>query len=141
MAQISPTRVGWGDLRRDPEDPRPPAPLVVGLAFLTELAWVVLAQALGLSGSAALIGILAIAVAASWWATVPSSVWVAVVSLLVADGFVQNQMGQLGWDGNHDALLLLALLVGCALSADVRTELIVERRRRGADRSEDPAGR
>ena len=53
-----------------------------------------------------------------------SSLWLALVALLVADGFVQDQMGQLTWDGSHDGLLLLALLVGCAVSADVRSGLI-----------------
>lgn len=140
MAQISPARVGWRDLRRLPEDPRPPAPLVVGVALITGLAWAVLAQSLGLPGPAAYLGILAIATTLSWWTTVPSAVWVAIVSLLVADGFVQNQMGQLGWDGNHDALLLLALLACCVVSADVHSEIIVERRS-GAGRSGEPRGR
>jgi hypothetical protein len=59
------------------------------------------------------------------------------MSLLVADGFVQDRLGQLQWDGAHDGLILLALLIGCAVSADVRSELIEASRRRRAR----PSGR
>jgi hypothetical protein len=130
MAQMSPTRLGWTDLRRVPDDPRPPAALVVGLALVAQLAWAALAQALDLPGTVALVAVVGIGVVAAWWTTVPTSILLALTSLLVADGFVQNQLGQLGWNGNQDGLLLLALLVGCAVSAEVRSELIEESRRR-----------
>jgi hypothetical protein len=105
---------------------------VVGVALVAELAWAALAQAMVLPELVAVLVVVAIAVVAAWWTTVPSSVLLALVSLLVADGFVQDQMGQLSWNGNQDGLLLLALLVGCAVSADVRSELIAESRRRRA---------
>ena len=130
MAPTSASRVAWTDLRRAPQDPRPPAALVVALAFLAELSWVVLAQALDLPSAAGIVGVVVIAVVSAWWTIVPASVSLALVGLLVADGFVQNQMGQLSWDGNHDGLLILALLIGCALTAEVRSGLIEDRRRR-----------
>jgi hypothetical protein len=134
---MSPTRMGWADLRRVPDDPRPPAALVVGLAFVAELTWAAAAQTMARPEEAGVVGVVAIAVVAAWGTTVPSSLLLTVVALLTADGFVQNQLGQLRWDGNDDGLLLLALLVGCALSAEVRSELIEERRRRSAVRLED----
>lgn len=129
---MTPSRAGWTDLRRAPDDPRPPAALVVGLAFSAQLAWSALAQAIGLSAVPGAVGVLVVAVVSSWWLTVPASVLVAVTSFLVADGFLQGQLGQLQWDGGHDALLLLALLVGCAMSAEIRAELLQEAHRRRA---------
>jgi hypothetical protein len=130
MAQMSPGRLGWADLRRTPDDPRPPAALALGLALVAQLVWAAVAQSLGLPDTVALVVVVGIAVVAAWWTTVPSSVLLALVSLLVADGFVQDQLGQLHWNGDGDGLLLLALLVGCAVSSDVRTELIAESNRK-----------
>jgi hypothetical protein len=98
-----------------------------------------MAQAMALSDTAGAVGVVVIAVVASWWVTVPSSALLALVSFLVADGFVQDQLGQLHWNGGSDALLLLALLVGCAVSADVRSELIEDSRvRRASEAAHDP---
>ena len=139
MAQMSPERVGWAELRRAADDPRPPGALVVGLTVVAGLVWSAMSQAMGLSDTAGAVGVVVIAVVASWWATVPGSTLVAVVSFLVADGFVQDQFGQLHWNGSADAALLLALLVGCVVSADVRSELIEDSRLpHPAEAAQDP---
>lgn len=137
---MSSSRAGWTDLRRAPDDPRPPAALVVGLAFSAQLGWAALAQAIGLSPVQGAVGVLVVAVVSSWWLTVPASALLAVASFLVADGFLQGQLGQLQWDGGHDALLLLALLAGCAMSAEIRAELLEEARRRRADQTSADLG-
>ena len=130
MAQLSPSRTGWSELRRSPDDPRPPAPLVVAIAFAAEIGWVALAQTTGLTGVGVAFGVVAIALVVSWWLTVTASLTVAVMSFLVVDGFAEHQTGQLGWSGNRDGILLLVLLAGCALVAELRSGVVEEHLRR-----------
>jgi hypothetical protein len=75
------------------------------------------------------IGTVVVAAVAAWWLTLPASLVAAVVSFLVADGFIQDQMGQLSWNGSADAQFLLALVVLSAISASIHGELIDEARR------------
>jgi len=130
MADVSNSRIGWSELRREAGDPRPPGPLVVGIAFVAQLGWAVAAATWAMSPLSTAIGTVVIAAVAAWWLTVPASALMAVVSFLAVDGFAQNQLGQLGWDGNHDAVLLLALLTVGAISASIHAEMIDESRRR-----------
>ena len=134
MAQTTQTRNGPGGLTRSQDDPRPPAALVVGIAFTAELGWLGLAITAGLPSVASTVGVLVIAVVASWWLVVPASLSMALISFLTVDGFAENRLGQLGWNGNHDAVLLLVLLVGCALVADLRSGAVEQARRRSSRR-------
>jgi hypothetical protein len=134
MAQTTQTRNGAGGFTRTPDDPRPPAALVVGIAFTAELGWLGLAITAGLPSVASTVGVLVIAVVASWWLVVPASLSMALISFLTVDGFAENRLGQLGWNGNHDAVLLLVLLVGCALVADLRSGAVEQARRRSSRR-------
>ena len=133
--------VGWTDLRRLPNDPRPPAPLVLGVAFVALLGWVGFANVAGMSPTASVIGAGVIATVAGWWLTIPAAACMALVAFLVVDGFVQGRFGQLSWDGLPDAIVLVGLLVVCALSAELRHDLLVaaaRRRRFGVDRQPPP---
>jgi hypothetical protein len=140
MADISSTRIGWSELRREAGDPRPPGPLVIGIGFVAQLAWAVAATTWAFSPLTAAIGTVVIAAVAAWWLTVPASLVMSVVSFLAADGFIQNQLGQLQWDGNHDAMLLLALLTSGAIAASIHAEIIDESRRR-SDAARDMTSR
>ena len=134
MAQTTQTRNGPGSLTRAPDDPRPPAPLVVGIAFVAELGWLALAVTAGLPAVAAAVGVVIVAVVASWWVVVPASLVLALISFFVVNGFAEDQLGQLRWHGNLDAVLLLALLVSCAVAAELRSGVIEQARRRTRDR-------
>jgi hypothetical protein len=129
MAETTPRGIGWSEFRREPGDPRPPAVLVVAIAFAAQLAWAAAVVTFDLSSLAGSIGTLAIAAIAAWWLTLPASLVAAAMSFLVADGFIQDQMGQLSWNGSADAQFLLALVVLSAISASVHGELIDEARR------------
>jgi hypothetical protein len=130
MADMSNSRIGWSELRREAGDPRPPGPLVIGIAFVAQLGWAEASATWAMSPLSTAIGTVVIAAVAAWWLTVPASLILAVVSFLAVDGFAQNQLGQLGWDGNHDAMLLLALLTFGAIAASIHAEMIDESRRR-----------
>jgi len=129
MAGTAPHGIGWSELRREPGDPRPPGVLVVGITFAAQLAWAAAVVTFDLSFLVGSVGTLVIATFAAWWLTIPTSLVAAAVSFLVADGFVQDQMGQLSWNGSHDALLLLALVVLSVIAASIHGELIDEARR------------
>jgi hypothetical protein len=129
MAGTAPHRIGWSELRREAGDPRPPGVLVIGITFAAQLAWAATVVTFGVSSLLGSIGAVAIATIAAWWLTIPASVAAAALSFLVADGFVQDQMGQLSWDGSHDTLLLLSLLVLSVIAASIHGELIDEARR------------
>jgi len=133
MAQTTETRHGAGGFTRTPDDPRPPAALVVGIAFTAQLGWLGLAITAGLPSLASTVGVVVVAVVASWWLVVPASLSMALISFLVVDGFAENRLGQLGWNGNRDAALLLVLLVACAVVAELRSGA-VEQSRRGQSR-------
>lgn len=120
-------------MRRADEDPRPPASLVLALAFGTQLGWIALAQTLELSPLTSAIGVLVIALLSAWWVTVGASLVVALTSFLVVDGFAEHQMGQLAWSGNRDGVLLLALLAACAVVAEIRSGTIEMRRNAAVD--------
>jgi len=102
---------------------------VVGITFAAQLAWAAAVVTFDLSFLVGSVGTLVIATFAAWWLTIPTSLVAAAVSFLVADGFVQDQMGQLSWNGSHDALLLLALVVLSVIAASIHGELIDEARR------------
>jgi hypothetical protein len=130
MTQLTDTRIGQRGFTRAPQDPRPPAALVVGLAFTAELGWMAATLTVDAPAWAETVGIVAIALVASWWLTVPAAVWLALISFLTVDGFAQNQLGQLSWDGNQDAALVLVLLVACTVTAEIRSGVVEQTRRR-----------
>lgn len=134
MAQTTQTRDGTGGFTRSPDHPRPPAALVVGIAFTAQLGWLGVATTAGLPSWSSAMGVALVAVVASWWLVVPASLAMALISFLVVDGFAENRLGQLGWNGNRDAGLLLALLVACAVVADLRSGTIEQARRRATGR-------
>jgi hypothetical protein len=134
MAQTTQSRNGPGGFTRAPDDPRPPAALVVGIAFTAQLGWLGLALTAGLPSAATTVGVVVVAVVASWWLVVPASLSMALISFLAVDGFAENRLGQLGWNGNQDAVLLLVLLVACAVAAEVRSGTVEQARRRQSRR-------
>ncbi len=88
----------------------------MGFAFATLL---VLAAAFSVAplGQPTEIALIAAAVVAvSWWSTPATAATVALVSFLFVSGFVLGQEGGLTWDGETDALLVMAL-ISLALSA------------------------
>ena len=113
----------WSDLRREPDDPRPPGPLVIGLAFAAQLGLVGVAQVADLPPAAAGVAVVVVAVIASWWLTLPSAMWLALVSMLVVNGFVEGTLGQLSWHGVTDVYLVLGLFLGCALATELRRDI------------------
>ena len=127
MSPTSPDSFGWADLRRAEGDPRPPGPLVVSVVFGLLLAWVAVGSLLDLGRAVLVVGVLVIATVSAWWLTVPAAVGLGVMAFLFIDGFVQDTMGQLAWDGTHDVLVLLACLVLPAMSAELGFELLSER--------------
>jgi len=130
VSPTSPTGLGWADLRRAENDPRPPGPLVVSVAFALLLAWVAVGSLFELRRAVLVVGVLVIACVSAWWLTVPAAIGLGVMAFLFMDGFVQNAMGQLAWDGTRDLLLLLACLVLPAMSAELGFEILNERERR-----------
>jgi hypothetical protein len=137
MTRTAPHRIGWSELRREDGDPRPPGVLVIGITFAAQLAWAAAVVTFDVSSLVGSIGTVLIATIAAWWLTVPASLAAAAVSFLVANGFVQDQMGQLAWDGSHDSLLLLSLVVLSVVAASIHGELIDEARRQ---RVKEPSG-
>lgn len=69
------------------------------------------------------VGVVSVAVVASWSLTVPASLVLGVVSFLVVDGFVQGTLGQLSWDGQRDLILVLIMLLLPGLSAELAYEV------------------
>jgi hypothetical protein len=122
MATNAPSSL-WSDLRRQPGDPRPPAPLVLGLVFACELGLVGVVDVLGLPSAAAGTAVVVLAVVASWLLTIPAAMWLAGISFLVINGVVEDRLGQLSWQGVSDLYLLLGVALGCALSAELRRDL------------------
>ncbi len=121
---------GWADLRRADGDPRPPGPLVVILAFVALLGLVGIGSLFDARQAVLIVGVLVVATASSWWLTVPASWGLGTIAFLIMDGFVQNSQGELSWNGGSDLLLLLACLLLPALSAELRFEVLRERKRR-----------
>jgi len=113
----------WSDLRRDADDPRPPGPLVIGIAFAAQLGLVGATQVANLPAVVAGVGVVAVAVIASWWLTLPSAMSLAGVSILVVNGFVEGTLGQLTWHGVTDVYLVLGLVLGCALVTELRRDV------------------
>jgi hypothetical protein len=97
--------------------------LVIGLAFAAQLGLVGAAQVTDLPPSAAGVAVVAVAVIASWWLTLPSAMWLAGVSILVVNGFVEGTLGQLSWHGVTDVYLVLGLALGCALVTELRRDV------------------
>lgn len=120
----SPTRQDliWADVRRRPDDRRPPAAVVIGATMMLQLLWVGLGRTL-LSPVALTVGIVVLATVASVWLTLPATVGQAVVSFLVVDGFVEGSYGTLDWHGTYDLMLLTALLLLSLLAAESAYEL------------------
>jgi hypothetical protein len=100
------------------------------VAFGLLLAWVAAGSVLDLHGTVLTVGVLAIATVSAWWLTVPAAAGLGLIAFLFLDGFVQDTMGQLSWDGTHDLVLLLAALALPAMSAELGYELLDERLRR-----------
>ncbi len=132
MSTANPPGLGWADFKRAEGDPRPPGPLVVSVAFGLLLAWVALASVLDLHAVVVAVGVLVIAVAASWWLTVPAALALGVTAFLFIDGFVQDAQGQLSWDGIPDLMLVLACLALPAMSAELGFEVLRDRLRHRA---------
>lgn len=137
MTDIQHESVTWTSLRRSPDDPRPPAPLVTGIAFAAMLAWVGAAGMLDVAPAVGLGGVVVIAAVASWWLTAPSGLATAVIAFLVVDGFVDGQYGNLSWNGVGDAVLLITLALLCVGVPEARRELDPLRPRAG-DRIKNP---
>jgi hypothetical protein len=130
MAQIQHSDPVWSSLRRTPDDPRPPAALVLGIAFAALLGWAGVSGLLSLPTAIAVGGALVVATVASWWLTAPGAVVSAALTFLVVDGFVLGTLGDLGWNGMSDAALLVVLVVACVTSAEARREVDLERAQR-----------
>jgi hypothetical protein len=137
MSQMTSPHLNWSELRRTPDDPRPPAALVIGIAFGMLLGWAALVMTFELPVVPGALGAGVIAVAAAWWLTVPASMVAAAVSFLVVDGFVQGRMGELGWDGTTDAVILVALLASCAIAAEVHGTALDQPRHGSGSRDEE----
>jgi hypothetical protein len=120
----SPTRQDliWADVRRRPDDRRPPAAVVVGATLMLELLWVGLARTL-LSPVALTVGVVVLTTVASVWLTLPATLGQALVSFLVVDGFVEGSYGTLGWHGTYDLMLFTALLLLSMLAAESAYEV------------------
>ena len=129
MSSPSTPGFGWADLRRADGDPRPPGALVVCVASVVLFAWLALGTVFDAHEAVLTVGGLLIATVAAWWLTVPASLGLGIIAFLVLDGFAQNSLGQLSWDGTHDLMLLLGALGLPALSAELGFEVLRERRR------------
>ncbi len=130
MADIRQQQPAWTSLRRAPDDPRPPAALVTGIAFAALVGLVGVAELLGVPAALVVGGCIVVAAVASWWLTAAAGLVTASIAFLVVDGFVQNRYGNLTWDGTSDAVLLLVLVLACLASSEARRELLELRDRR-----------
>jgi len=130
MAQIQHSDPVWTSLRRAPDDTRPPAPLVLGIAFACLLGWAGAVSVLDLPAAVAVGGAVVIAAGASWWLTIPAALGSAALAFLVVDGFVLGRLGDLSWDGTPDAVLLVVLVLACALSSEACHEVHAARLQR-----------
>lgn len=135
MAQIQPHDPVWSSLRRSVDDPRPPAPLVLGIAFAALLGWAGLVGTLSVPVGAGVVGIVLIAGLASWWLTTPAALGMAALAWLVTDGFVIGRMGDLSWNGTADAALLVVMVVACLLPPEARREIDAQRGDRAVNKS------
>jgi hypothetical protein len=127
VSQEDPNGFGWADLRRADGDPRPPAPLVVIMAFVALLGWVGLGSLFDARQAVLIGGVLLVATVSSWWLTVPASLGLGTIAFLMVNGFVQNSQGELSWNGGPDLLLFIACLLLPALSAELGFEVLRER--------------
>jgi hypothetical protein len=93
---------------------------------------VALTTVLDLQSVVVTVGVLVIAVVASWWLTVPAALALGVTAFLFINGFVQDTQGQLSWNGMPDLLLVLACLALPAMSAELGFEILRDRLRRRA---------
>jgi hypothetical protein len=132
VSHEDPHGFGWADLRRAHDDPRPPEPLVVILAFVALLGWVGLGSLFDARPVVLIGGVLVVAAVSSWWLTVPASLGLGTIAFLTMDGFVQNSQGELSWNGGADIVLVMACLLLPALSAELGYEAVRERSRRTA---------
>lgn len=112
----------WADVRRRPDDRRPPASIIVGAVFMLQLTWVGIGH--GLLPHAVLIGgVLVSAGVAALWLTLPAALALAVISFLVVNGFVEGSYGTLTWSGAGDLTLLTAFVLLCLLAAEAAYDL------------------
>lgn len=130
MAQIQHSDPVWSSLRRTPDDDRPPATLVLGIAFCALLGWAGVAGPLSLPTSTVVGGAVVIAALASWWLTATPALVSAGLAFLVVDGFVLGQLGDLSWNGLSDTALLVVLVIGCLGATEARREVDLARARR-----------
>ena len=107
----------WADLRRRPDDRRPPGALVVGATMMLQLTWVGLGRD-AFSPTALTVGVVLSAAIASAWLTLPAAIGEGLFAFLVVDGFVQGSYGTLTWDGAADLALLAGTLLACLLVAE-----------------------
>lgn len=135
MAQIEHTELRWTALRRSPDDPRPPAALVLAIAAGAQLAWVAATGVLDLPPLGATAGAIVIAAVASWWLTIGPALLSALIAFLMVDGFVDGQLGTLSWDGSPDAVLLVILVISCLCATEARTEIEAVRQSRAINKS------
>lgn len=123
MAQIRTPEPLWTSLRRAVDDPRPPAALVLGIAFAAQIGWAGVSGLLSLPSSVAVAGAVVVATVTSWWLTAPAALGSAAIAFLVVDGFVLGRLGDLSWDGAPDALLLVVTILACLLATEARREI------------------
>lgn len=101
----------WADVRRLPDDPRPPAAMVAGIVLTLSLSWVGIGHLLGLPSSWLTGGVLLTTAVASVWLTIPEALLVAGLGFLVVDGFVQGSYGTLEWTQAIDLALVAAFVL------------------------------
>ena len=130
MNRTTPEIAIWADVRRQPDDRRPPAALLLGAAFLIQLLWVGLGHGVGVGNAVLIGGVAGLAFAISLWLTVPAALLAGGTAFLTIDGFVQGGYGTLTWTGAGDVLLIGALVAGCALLAEAAYEMWWSRPRR-----------
>lgn len=107
----------WADLRRRPDDRRPPGAVVVGVAMMLQLTWVGIGHDL-IPHPVLIVGLVLSAAVASVWLTLPAALSQAVLSFLITDGFVDGSYGALTWDAPRDLALLTAFVLACLLAAE-----------------------
>ena len=120
----------WADLRRRPDDRRPPAAVLVGAMMALQLLWVGVGHTV--LPAAWLTGVVLVSSGlASLWLTLPAALGQAVFSFLVVDGFVEGSYGTLGWNGAGDLALLTAFVLLCILAAEAAYDLLWSKPRHG----------
>ena len=120
----------WADLRRRPDDRRPPAAVLVGAMMALQLLWVGVGHTV--LPAAWLTGVVLVSSGlASLWLTLPAALGQAVLSFLIVDGFVEGSYGTLGWNGASDLALLTAFVLLCILAAEAAYDLLWSKPRHG----------